>query len=258
VGIARVLDEDPELAERLSAADRAEAAEVAMAHVESLTRGTWTEPDDHKNYRDGYGLLILEGVLARRVNLEHFECTELLGQGDLLRPWSFEGAAVASIPSRVTWTVIEPVRMAVLDRRFSLAMARWPEVTASLMDRIVQRARWLAFQLAVCHLVRVDMRLLVILWHYADRWGRMTKEGAVLRMPLTHSVLASVVGARRPSVTTALGRLQEDGLIERGPDGSWILHGEPPQDFVRLRESAGSSEEPLEDAGDSASLEAAS
>jgi CRP-like cAMP-binding protein len=184
------------------------------------------------------------------VNLEHFECTELLGQGDLLRPWSFEGAALASVPSGVTWTVIEPVRMAVLDRRFSVAIARWPEVTASLMDRIVQRARWLAFQLAVCHLVRVDMRLLVILWHYADRWGRMTKDGAVLQMPLTHSALASVVGARRPSVTTALGRLEDEGLIERRPEGAWILHGGPPTDFVRLRETAGASNEPLTDGAD--------
>jgi CRP-like cAMP-binding protein len=138
-----------------------------------------------------------------------------------------------------------------------MATSRWPELTAGLMDRIIQRARWLAFQLAVCHLVRVDVRLLVILWHYADRWGRMTKEGAVLSMPLTHSVLASIVGARRPSVTTALGRLQEDGLIERAGDGSWILHGEPPQDFVRLRQTAGATEEPLSDAGDSASLEEA-
>jgi Mn-dependent DtxR family transcriptional regulator len=55
-----------------------------------------------------------------------------------------------------------------------------------------------------------------------------------VRIPVTHGVLASVVGARRPSVTTALGRLQEDGLIERLPDGEWLLHGSPPEDFARI------------------------
>ena len=246
MGVTRVLDEDPDLGERLPTEDRALAVEASVARVEELGAGVWSEPDDPARYRDGYGLFVLDGVLARRVNLEGFECTELLGQGDLLRPWTFEGGGVASIKTRVSWNVIEPVRMAVLDRRFALATARWPELTACLIDRIVARARWLAFQLAVAQLVRVDTRLHVILWHYADRWGRMTKEGAVLAMPLTHSVLAGIVGARRPSVTTALGRLQEDGLVERRNDGSWLLRGEPPRDFVRLRASAGSTEEPLE------------
>lgn len=222
------------------------AVEASVARIEELGVGVWDEPDDPGRYRDGYGLLVLDGVLARRVNLEGFECTELLGQGDLLRPWSFEGGAASSITTHVTWTILAPVRLAVLDRRFAMATARWPELTASLMDRIVGRARWLAFQLAVAQLVRVDTRLHVILWHFADRWGRMTKDGAVLPMPLTHSVLAGIVGARRPSVTTALGRLQEEGFVERRPDGAWLLRGEPPSDFVRLRTSAGASEEPLE------------
>jgi hypothetical protein len=35
-------------------------------------------------------------------------------------------------------------------------------------------------------------------------------------------------GARRPSVTTALGQLIARGEIERRPDGGWILRGTPP------------------------------
>jgi CRP-like cAMP-binding protein len=138
----------------------------------------------------------------------------------------------------VTWNVVDPVRIATLDRRFALSVAPWPEISAALMDRIVQRARWLAFQLAVCHVVRVDTRLLLMMWHFADRWGRMTKDGARIALPVTHSVLASVVGARRPSVTTALGRLQEQGLIERMPGGAWLLHGAPPDDYAKLEAEA--------------------
>jgi CRP-like cAMP-binding protein len=232
--VARVIDEDPDLYERVPDSERERAVGAGVAAVETLGLGVWDEQAAQSSHRDGFGLLVLEGMLARRVTLGRFECTEVLGQGDLLRPWSFESTATASVPSEVTWNVVEPVRMARLDRHFALAVAPWPELGATLMDRIVQRARWLAFQLAVCHVVRVDTRLLLMLWHFADRWGRMTKEGARVRIPVTHSVLASVVGARRPSVTTALGRLEEEGLIERLPDGVWLLHGAPPADFARL------------------------
>jgi hypothetical protein len=37
-----------------------------------------------------------------------------------------------------------------------------------------------------------------------------------------------MVGARRPSVTTALGQLIARGEIERRTDGEWILLGDPP------------------------------
>jgi hypothetical protein len=234
VAVTRILEEDPDLADRIAPDQQERAIASALARVDRLDIGVWDETDLDGNHHDGYGLLVLEGILARRVTLGRFDCTELLGAGDLLRPWTFTSSVTASVASDVTWNVVEPVRLGVLDRRFALSVAQWPEVSAALMDRMVQRARWLAFQLAVCHVVRVDTRLLLMLWHFADRWGRMTAEGARVRIPVTHSVLASVVGARRPSVTTSLGRLQDDGLIQRLGDGEWLLLGEPPQDFARL------------------------
>ena len=38
-----------------------------------------------------------------------------------------------------------------------------------------------------------------------------------------------MVGARRPSVTTALGQLIGRGEVERRPDGGWLLLGDPPE-----------------------------
>ena len=234
MAVVRILEEEPDLADQIAADQQERAIAAAVARVDRLDLGLWSESEKQSSPHDGYGLLVLEGMLARRVTLGRFDCTELLGAGDLLRPWTFTSSTTSSIPSDVTWNVVEPVRLGVLDRRFALAVAPWPELSAALMDRIVQRSRWLAFQLAVCHVVRVDTRLLLMLWHFADRWGRMTTEGARVRVPVTHSVLASVVGARRPSVTTSLGRLQDEGLIQRLGDGEWLLHGEPPRDFARL------------------------
>jgi hypothetical protein len=233
------LEEDPELAERLPDHERQKAEDAAIARVEAIGGGSGRSVDLDR-HRDGFGLLVLDGIVARRIALGQFECTELLGQGDLLRPWTFDGAGAASIPEEVTWNVLDPLRVAVLDRRFAMAVAPWPEIAAALMDRVVARARWLAFQLAVSNLVRVDTRVLVTLWHYADRWGRVTPDGVLLYMPATHSMLAGIVGSRRPSVTTALGRLEQQGAIKRLADGRWLLLGTPPEDFGRLRDQGSS------------------
>jgi hypothetical protein len=73
--------------------------------------------------------------------------------------------------------------------------------------------------------VRVDVRLLAFLWHLAERWGIVMPDAMRIDVPLTHSVLARMVGARRPTVTTALQRLMQLGYLRR--DGSaFILLGD--------------------------------
>jgi hypothetical protein len=70
---------------------------------------------------------------------------------------------------------------------------------------------------------------LLTLWHLAERWGKVTREGIVVPLPLGHQRLADIVGAHRPSVTTAMGALGKAGRVSRRDDGAWILHGDPPE-----------------------------
>jgi CRP-like cAMP-binding protein len=66
----------------------------------------------------------------------------------------------------------------------------------------------------------------VVLWQVGQRWGRMTQDGVVLRLPLTHMVLADLTASRRPSVTLALQRLESSGaVVRRGPE--WVLRAGP-------------------------------
>jgi CRP/FNR family transcriptional regulator, cyclic AMP receptor protein len=81
---------------------------------------------------------------------------------------------------------------------------------------------------AIAHITRVDERLLALLWLLAERWGRVVPGGVLVSLRLPHRTLAGMVGARRPSVTTALGQLMARGAIERRQDGSWVLRGGPP------------------------------
>jgi CRP-like cAMP-binding protein len=93
--------------------------------------------------------------------------------------------------------------------------------------------------MAIVHQARVDVRLHMLLWHLAARWGRVRSDGTVLRLRLTHAVLADLVAARRPTVTTALSDLARRGMVKTDGE-TWVLSGEAPRDLLpSARESAG-------------------
>jgi CRP-like cAMP-binding protein len=235
--VVRVLEVDPDLAEGLDPEQEKVAGRHALARVDLLEPGEWRGDVEYPEAAGHLGLLIVDGIMSRTVKVADRSCVELLGPGDFLRPW-VKVSPHSSIPLESHWYVVEPTRVAVLDRRFAQTMARWPEITGAVLDRVMIRSRWLAFHLAVCHLRRIESRLLVVLWHFADRWGRVGPQGVLLRLKITHELLAGVVGAQRPSVTTALGALRRSGLVESRPDGTWLLHGDPPDELGHVRDQA--------------------
>ncbi|HWF26264.1 MAG TPA: helix-turn-helix domain-containing protein, partial [Solirubrobacteraceae bacterium] len=62
------------------------------------------------------------------------------------------------------------------------------------------------------------------LWHLAARWGRVEPGGIRVSLPLTHRMLGQLIGAERPSISHALGRLAHAGVVT-GTAGDWHLHG---------------------------------
>jgi len=60
--------------------------------------------------------------------------------------------------------------------------------------------------MAIVHDARVGVRLHMLFWHLTDRWGRVRRDGVGVPLRLTHSVLADVVAARRPTVTWGASR----------------------------------------------------
>jgi len=90
-----------------------------------------------------------------------------------------------------------------------------------------KRSRHLAVNMAIVHQARVDVRLHMLLWHLAARWGRVRSDATVLPLRLTHAALADLVAARRPTVTSALSLLSRQGLVRFSEEG-WILSGTPP------------------------------
>jgi len=225
----RVLEEDPELAAGLDPTSVQLATRHAIAAVELVPPGPWEPAFPADGGGGSLGLLVLDGLLMRDVAIAQATCTELIGRGDLLRPWDWQ-RDLLTIKPVISWTALQPVRLAVLDRRIAAVMGRWPELFSAVVARAVRRSFELATNQATSHLTRVDARLELLFWGLADRWGRVGTEGVVLELPLTHQVLGRLVGAQRPSVTTALSDLARRGLVERREDGAWLLRGDPPGD----------------------------
>jgi CRP-like cAMP-binding protein len=229
---ANVIAEDVELAETIAGERRDSAVRVGRALLLSIGIGEWDAAEDAATTRGGYGLLVLSGLLVRQVGIGERLAAELLGPGDLLRPHEHDGEE-ATLPFAATWRVLDPLRLAVLDRRWSLRMAPFPEVSIELAGRAVRRSRRLANTMAISHYPRLDERILYLFWELADRYGTVRSDGIHVPIPMTHEVLSHLVGARRPSVSGALGRLAEAGSVVREAHG-WLLHGEPPADAGAL------------------------
>ena len=234
----RLLVEDPELGVSVPGDERALAQRLSEVRVTKLAAGLWrTAPQQAE--AGHLGLLVLRGVVARRVMGGARASCELLGEGDLLRPWAV-GHGLAAVDESVTWTVIADCELAVLDARFAERMRRWPQVTAALLDRALMRANALSSQLAILSAHPVERRLVLLLWHLAQRWGRVCPGGVRLPLPLTHGQLAEMAGVRRPSLSTAVGHLVDEGRIAR-PEGGrgWLLLGPPPAEDADIFELTG-------------------
>ncbi|MDP9396409.1 MAG: Crp/Fnr family transcriptional regulator [Actinomycetota bacterium] len=228
--LMQVLEADPELGEGLASVQLSAARRAVVAPIQRLGTGPW---EFEANQVPAAGFLVVQGCLTREVvTLGETAAIEFLAEGDLLRPSGEAGWA--SVASRVIWQVLEPTRLARLDRDFLLTAQPWPEVTAQLLKRQERRAEWLANVLAISHLPRVDLRILVLFWQFADRWGKVRGGEVSVPIPLTHLNIARLIGARRPTVTTTLSKLTEAGLLVQESNGYWLLRGGPPQELRDL------------------------
>jgi hypothetical protein len=231
-----VLEADPDLGTGIDEAQLQLAARMAIAPAFEFERGPWrfSAPPDPGSL----GALILEGMIVIRIDAGARAHIELMGEGDVVSPWVGTGVEL-TVASEVSASVVSRTRIALLDRGFALRTARWPEIHAALIQRVIARSRRLSLQSAINALSRIDERLEVTLWGVASRFGRVTPEGVVLDLPITHSQLAEMVAAQRPSVSTAVARLQASGRVQRSARHRWLLHGEPPETLSVLSRRTG-------------------
>ena len=221
-----LLDLDPDLGRDLPPDRRQGARRDVPVRLVTLERGPWHAELGVKATAGHLGVLIVDGLVARELLAADAASMELLGPGDLLRPWE-ESADSELLQAVVRWSALAPTQIAMLDRQAAYRLSPYPEIHCALLERLAERTRRLAVLQTISHLNRVDRRVLTLLWHLAERWGRVTPEGVTVPLALSHRLLGQLVGARRPTVSSALGELMRTGEVARRGDGTWILTGTP-------------------------------
>src|ERR671911_337509 len=134
-----LLKADPDLGALLAEQRRSEAERRLLVSTHRLAVGPWDVTRLSGASADHIGLLVLDGVVARELVVADHVSAELLGPGDLVRPWQ-ASTATGLLPVQAVWSVLSTVTLAVLDRRFAPEAARYPEITAALFDRLGERS----------------------------------------------------------------------------------------------------------------------
>jgi len=225
--VVALLDREPDLATGLAPDDRARATASLRLPVVQAGAGTLTLDDAGASL-----LLLLDGFLIREVVLAGRTSAQVLGPGDVVAPPSVNAP---DLPCEIRWTAHGPVRAAVLDRRWDAAAARWPPLGRALRRRLAEQAERALLAAAVVALPRVEQRVVAVLWLLAGRWGTMTAQGAVVPVPLTHDLVGRLAGARRSTVSIAIGQLFESGVLGHGPGGRFVLRPGSEGDLASLR-----------------------
>ncbi|HEV8579426.1 MAG TPA: Crp/Fnr family transcriptional regulator [Thermoanaerobaculia bacterium] len=113
--------------------------------------------------------------------------------------------------------------------------ARLPLLPERLRDRLRHMEAWAAMQARP----QIEQRLLGILSLLAEQFGRVTPQGAVIDVRITHSQLASAVGATRATVTRRVGLLRRRGLLTVIGSGSGERYCLPHWEEQRHSSAAG-------------------
>ena len=213
-----LLHEDPDLGDGIPAEERAAAERLIVLPAHDVGVGECDVAALHAD--PGLGLLVTDGIVTINVALGDRVASHLAGAGDVL---SVDNGHDVLVPAVVTHFVSEPARLVALDRRFIAAVRRWPTLLLALNERLKAQERRLAVHAAIGKLRRVEDRLLALLWHLAERWGRITAEGVVVPLSLTHETLGRLAGAERPTVSLALAELARSGDVRRRGSGGFVL-----------------------------------
>jgi CRP-like cAMP-binding protein len=219
-----VLDVLPEFGEVVDATALDVLRRALGRRTIALQAGRWN-PLDVPRGRGAFAIIVLDGLVLRESTLSERRCTELHAPGDVASPWIQAGGLV---PVEVTWRVLTPATVVILDQVFMTATGHWPALTGVLAERYGETCARLATHKAICQLPRVEERITFLLWHVAERLGHVGTGVVTVPLAVTHEELGHLIGARRSTVTLALRDLGEAGVVGRREDGAFVLRGTRP------------------------------
>ena len=145
------------------------------------------------------GVVVLTSADARRIVIA------LAGAGEVLAPPANHEELHGLTDARLT--AVSPDAQRVLMRIPAAAQAVTDALVAALRDRKASLAIFARFP----HVERVRGKLMQL----ARAYGRVTADGILIDLPLTHDLIAESIGSSRETVTLALRELMRSGFVAR-------------------------------------------
>jgi CRP-like cAMP-binding protein len=217
-----VLDAAPDLASSLTADERRRLEQVSVPVVAMSSQGSLAV-EELLERRAAFAAIVVEGLVLHHLATGGNPGLRILGPGDTIMTPLAPGPTFLGSSRYVAQS---SARLALLGDEFLIAAHGAPHVLVGLQAAAAEQMERLSLQLVICQLPRVADRVLAMLWLLAESFGRVTPAGTRLPLSLTHEVLGALVGARRPTVTLALGELADRGALVH-QDLGWLLLQRP-------------------------------
>lgn len=211
-----LLDAAPDLTSFLSSEERSLVEQIAVpvVHAEDALR-----LEDLLERRGAFAACVVDGLVLHQLGIGSEPSLRILGPGDVLAVADGQSVTLLGV-SR--YRAQSSTRLALFGNELLIAVRRAPRILIGLQAAAAGQLERLSAQLVICQLPRVADRVLAMMWLLADSFGRVTPAGTRLPLSLTHESLGALVGARRPTVTLALGELAKRGAVVH-QDGGWLL-----------------------------------
>lgn len=166
--------------------------------------------------------IILHGTV--KIHVEQGErdvILSILGSGDLLGEMSL----IDSIGRSASAVTLEDTLMLWMDRTtFNYILDNFPAVARNLVKILAARVRLSDQMIQSLATLDVNGRVARQLLAFAERYGKDVKDGVQVRIALTQTDIADLVGASRKRVNQTMVFFKEQGLLSVAENGRIVIH----------------------------------
>lgn len=136
---------------------------------------------------------------------------------EVMGRWSVcgEGSAIAGYPHIATAIALEDSEVIEFDYAYlRAAIGSFPDLALALLHTVSVKQHVLGTRIQFMAMPKPELRIGELLRRLADLYGRPESGKMLIPIPLTHEQIAAMTGTSRVTVTRALLRLKQDGVIE--------------------------------------------
>lgn len=165
--------------------------------------------------RSGY--LVKSGTL-KMYRINRFGEEQIVGfrtAGELLPETWLLGKTSSTL---YYYEALEDCELLSFDKQsFATALEHSPELKAKLYDYLVSSNTALLVQVTALNQSRAADKLALMLYYLLFRYGREEKPGEFhISLSLTHTIIGSLIGVTRETMSVELGKLRRKGVIDYG------------------------------------------